>query len=174
MWYVYILICSDKKHMKIGVSGKDLSRVIRHHKTYNILINSSRFIPLTERRLALKVESYLLRNIPGLRDEVRTEDGSTELRDVKWAKDIKEILQTIKKNPEFSYVDVKRMCYKLYNINELILKFGEFSIIDTHKVKKQYESLTTPSTGGVKKKKWKRVEISGKGWHKSTVVECLD
>lgn len=173
MYYVYILVCSDKKHMKIGVSSKDLKRVIKHHKTYNILISSSRFIPLTEKRLAYKVESYLLRKIPNI-DNLRTEDGFTELRDLKWAKDISKMLQDIKTDPEFSYIDVKRMNYKLYKIDELISKFSDNPLIDENIIKKQYESLTHSTGGSVRKKRWKTVTVSGKNWIKSFPVECLD
>ena len=177
MWYVYILVCSDKKYMKIGVSGKDLKRLITHHKTYNILIESSRFIPLTDRRLALKVESYLLGNIPKLYD-VRTEDGSTELRELKWSKTIPGLLLNIKNDPTFSYVDVKRMNYKLWKIEELIGKLREYPLLDATKINEQFGVLKKPSPGSVKRKKYKtkvtHMMHYGSWATLSEQVECRD
>ena len=177
MWYVYILVCSDKKYMKIGVSGKDLKRLLTHHKTYNILIESSRFIPLTDRRLALKVESYLLGNIPKLYD-VRTEDGSTELRELKWSNTIPDLLLNIKNDPIFSYADVKRMNYKLYKIGELIGKLGEYPLLDATKINEQFQILKKPSKGSVRQKKYKTEVTKRKryGCWESTskIVECRD
>ena len=172
MWYVYILVCSDKKHMKIGVSGKNLKRIITHHKRYNILIDSSRFILLTDRRLALKVEKYLLDQVPSNVD-IRTGDGSTEIRELKWAKNIKSYLQQIKKDPYFSYNEVRRMNFNLSKVGDLVNKLNE-NIIDNSDISKQLEILKVESAGSVRKKKWKNVEKSGINWSSSTWVECLD
>lgn len=159
MYYVYILACGDKKHMKIGMSSNDLTRVITNHKNYNILIDSSRFIPLTDKRLAYKVEQFLLDKIPQMSIEVNSGvDGYTELRELKWAKYIKDYIQEIKKDVRFSYIDTKRMVYRLYTAQELIEKMKSNKYIDSNKIDKQYESLKVATDGSVKKRVYRRVE----------------
>jgi hypothetical protein len=157
MYYVYILVCSDKKHMKIGISGSDLSRLLTNHKNYNILINSSRFIPLTEKRLAYKVEQFLLGKIPKLPRDVTSLDGYTELRELKWAKHIKNYIQEIKTDVKFSYIDTKRMVYRLYTAQELVDKLKSNPKIDSNKIDKQYESLKVSSKGYVTDRVYRRV-----------------
>jgi hypothetical protein len=173
MYYIYILACGDKKHMKIGVSSKDLNRVLTHHKTYNILIDKSRFIPLTDKRLAFKVEKFLLSKIPNLK-EIRTEDGYTELRDIKWAKYIKDYIKEIKTSPDFSYNDSVRMKYELYKVEDFLSKLKSNPLIDPNKIEKQYEKLKIESDGSVRKKKWKNVTDVGKNFIHSYLVEDKD
>lgn len=170
MYYVYILVCGDKKHMKIGVSSKDLNRILNHHKTYNILIDSSRFIPLTDKKLAFKVEKFLLSKIPSLK-EMRTEDGYTELRDIKFAKYIKDYLKEIETSSEFSYNDSLRMTYELYKIEDFLIKLKSNTLLDYSKVEKQYEKLKINSIGSVRKKKLKRITKNGKYCMRSYLVE---
>ena len=173
MYYIYILVCGDKKHMKIGVSSKDLNRVLTHHKTYNILIDNSRFIPLTDKKLAFKVEKFLLSKIPYL-EQMRTEDGHTELRDIKFAKYIKDYIKEIKTSSEFSYNDSVRMNYELYKVEDFLIKFKSHPLIDYTKVEKQYKKLKIESTGSVRKKKWKKVTDVGKNWTLSYSIEDKD
>jgi hypothetical protein len=174
MYYVYILICSDKKHMKIGVSSKNLNRVLKHHKTYSILIDKSRFIPLTDKKLAFKVEKFLLSKIPHLEEEMRTNDGHTELRDVRFAKFIKDYLKEIKKSPEFSYNDSIRMNYNLYKVEDLLNEFKSHTLIDYTQIEKQYEKLKIDSDGSVDKKKWKYITEVGKNWASRYKIEDKD
>lgn len=173
MYYIYILVCSDKKHMKIGVSSKDLNRVLTHHKTYNILIDKSRFIPLTDKKLAFKVEKYLLSKIPNLK-EMRTEDGSTELRDINSAKYIKDYIKDIKTSSKFSYNDSIRMNYELYNIENFLTKLKSHPLIDYSKIEKQYEKLKIDSNGSIRKKKWKNVINIGRNSFHSYHIENKD
>jgi hypothetical protein len=173
MYYIYILVCGDKKHMKIGVSSKDLNRVLTHHKTYNILIDKSRFIPLTDKKLAFKVEKFLLSKIPHS-EEMRTEDGSTELRDIRSAKYIKDYIKEIKTSSYFSYNDSIRMNYELYNVEDFLSRLKSHPLIDYSKVEKQYEKLKIDSNGSVRKKKWKNVTDEGKDWSRYYWVEDKD
>lgn len=173
MYYIYILVCSDKEHIKIGVSSKDLNRLLTHHKTYNILIDKSRFIPLTDKKLAFKVEKFLLSKIPNIK-EMRTEDGSTELRDIKFAKHIKDYIREIKTSSYFSYNDSVRMNYELYNINDFLIKLKSNPLINYSKIEKQYEKLKIDSNGSVREKKWKNITMDGKDWFRSYWVEDKD
>jgi hypothetical protein len=155
--------------MKIGLSSGDLSRLLTNHKNYNVLIDSSRFIPVSEKRLAMKLEKFFLDNIPKLNYDLKTEDGYTEVRDAKWAKEIKPLLQQVKKNPIFSHIDTKRVSYKLFKIDELIEKLKistDISILE-----KQYQKLKLSNKSSVEKRKWKRVYESGRYWSKSYYVE---
>lgn len=149
MHYVYILPCSDRKYMKIGVSSTDLERIITHHKSYNILIDSSRFIFPHSRRLAYKLENYLLNKIPKPKrhDLIKIKDGSSELRDISYARDIKNILNGIKTDPFFGYNE-SLIDYKLYNIKDFILKAKSNTLLESEVIDKQYESLKERSKRG--------------------------
>lgn len=119
MNYVYILFLLDGEHVKIGVTEGDLKRIISHHNTYGIDIDKIRIIRCSNRSISLKVEKYLLNNIPSIKRKLYKKDGFTELRNAKvFQKNIDKIMGDIDKCLEFSYLESKSLDKKLYSIYE--------------------------------------------------------
>jgi hypothetical protein len=119
MNYVYILFLLDGEHVKIGVTEGDLKRIISHHNTYGIDIDKIRIIRCSNRNISLKVEKYLLNNIPSIKRKLYKKDGFTELRNAKvFQKNIDKIMGDIDKCLEFSYLESKSLDKKLYSIYE--------------------------------------------------------
>jgi hypothetical protein len=140
MNYVYILPLIDGINMKIGVSEGDLTRLIQHHETYGIIWNQVRILNCKNKKLAFKVEKYLLDNIPKPIKRLIRKDGSSEIREVVHLEKCPEIINRIKKDINFTYQESKYIEYKFYNINELQSLYKERYDID---LTKQIEKLST-------------------------------
>ena len=130
MNYVYILPLIDGINMKIGVSEGDLTRLLQHHETYGILWNQVRILNCKNKKLAFKVEKYLLDNIPKPTKRLIKKDGSSEIREVIHLKNCPEIISRISKDITFTYQEAKYIEYKFYSITELQTIYKEAYDID--------------------------------------------
>lgn len=139
MNYVYILPLLDGLNMKIGVSEGDLTRLLKHHETYGIIWDQVRILNCRNKKLAFKVEKYLLDNIPKPTKRLIIKDGYSEIRDIIHLKDCTEIICRIRKDSKFTYQESKYIEYKFYNINELKDIYKEKYDID---LTKQIEKLS--------------------------------
>ena len=119
MNYVYILFLLDCVHVKIGISAGDLKRIVTHHKTYGIDIDKIRILRCSNRNISLKVEKYLLSNLPRIERRLYKKDGFTELRNAKiFQKNIDKIMKDIDKCLDFSYSESKSLDKNFYSIYE--------------------------------------------------------
>jgi hypothetical protein len=140
MNYVYILPLIDGINMKIGVSEGDLTRLLQHHETYGILWDQVRILNCRNKKLAFKVEKYLLDNIPKPSKRLIRKDGFSEIREVIHLKNCPEIISRIRKDITFTYQEAKYIEYKFYSINELQVIYKEMYDID---LSPQVEKLST-------------------------------
>jgi len=140
MNYVYILPLIDGINMKIGVSEGDLTRLIQHHETYGIIWDQVRILNCRNKKLAFKVEKYLLDNIPKPTKRLIRKDGFSEIREVVHLQKCPEIISKIKKDINFTYQEAKYIEYKFYSINEIQSLYKERYDID---LTKQIEKLLT-------------------------------
>lgn len=139
MNYVYILPLLDGLNMKIGVSEGDLTRLLQHHETYGIIWDQVRILNCRSKKLAFKVEKYLLDNIPKPNKKLFKKDGYSEIREVKHLNKCIEIICRIRKDTLFTYQESKYIEYKFYNINELQMLYKEKYDID---LTRQIEQLS--------------------------------
>lgn len=130
MNYVYILPLIDGINMKIGVSEGDLTRLLQHHETYGIFWNQVRILNCKNKKLAFKVEKYLLDNIPKPTKRLIKKDGSSEIREVIYLKNCPDIISRIRNDITFTYQESKYIEYKFYSINELQVLYKEMYDID--------------------------------------------
>ena len=130
MNYVYILPLIDGINMKIGVSEGDLTRLLQHHETYGILWDQVRILNCKNKKLAFKVEKYLLDNIPKPTKRLIKKDGFSEIREVIYLKNCPEIISGIRNDITFTYQESKYIEYKFYSINELQVLYKEMYDID--------------------------------------------
>jgi hypothetical protein len=157
MIYVYILPLLDGFNMKIGVSEGDLSRILKHHETYGVIYEQIRILNCKNKKLAFKVEKYLLDNLPKPLNKLIKNDGYSEIREIKHLNKCKELLIKIKKDPLFSYQESKCIEYKYYSINELKTIYKELHDIDlssqieklTNIDYKKYSSIYEPKYGSI-------------------------
>jgi hypothetical protein len=139
--------------MKIGVSEGDLSRILKHHETYGVIYEQIRILNCKNKKLAFKVEKYLLDNLPKPPNKLIKNDGYSEIREIKYLNKCKELLIRIKKDPLFSYKESKYIEYKYYSINQLKNIYKELHDIDlsfqieklTNLDYKKYSSIYEPT-----------------------------
>jgi hypothetical protein len=127
MDYFYILPFNDKKHIKVGISSDDITRVITHEEGYSLNLSEILILKCHRRSLAQKVERYVLKNTekPESSNKYNGIDGHTEIRSINDLNKIKGIINKIKTDPEFRYSESKILDYKLYTLDEWINKFSE-------------------------------------------------
>lgn len=147
MDYLYILPFNDKKHIKVGISSDDITRVITHEEGYNLNLSKVLILKCHRKSLAKKVERFILKNTekPESANKYNGIDGYTEIRSIHDLNKIKSIIRKIKTDPEFRYSESQILDYKLYTLDEWINKFSE----SNSNIRLQANKLTNKKTNNL-------------------------